>query len=325
MRRGSPARVLRRARLVDLRRRGARRRRARARRPRRPRDPERRRRAATVGEPEEPPHVLYAGPALGGEGRPRARRGGARPAARRRRRRAAPRPGAARRSASSRTTSCSGSTSAPRSSPARRCARASASSAPEAMAHGRPVVASRSAGSATSSSTARPGCSSRRGDVAALRAGARAAARATPSCARRLGDGGAGAGARRTSRGTARSSLTRHRLRGRLPAGRSARLRPREPRELTIDGVRIADDTDCWVIAEIGHNHQGSLEHVQAALRRGRRAAARTRSSSRSATTARSTRARSSTGPYENENSYGPTYGAAPRGARVRPRASTRS
>jgi sialic acid synthase len=31
-------------------------------------------------------------------------------------------------------------------------------------------------------------------------------------------------------------------------------------RELVIDGIRIADDTDCYVIAEIGHNHQGSVE-----------------------------------------------------------------
>ena len=31
-------------------------------------------------------------------------------------------------------------------------------------------------------------------------------------------------------------------------------------RELRIDGRRIADDTPCFVIAEIGHNHQGSVE-----------------------------------------------------------------
>ena len=34
-------------------------------------------------------------------------------------------------------------------------------------------------------------------------------------------------------------------------------------RELIVDGTRIADDTDCWVIAEIGHNHQGSLEQCK--------------------------------------------------------------
>jgi sialic acid synthase len=31
-------------------------------------------------------------------------------------------------------------------------------------------------------------------------------------------------------------------------------------REMVVDGVRIADDTDCYVIAEIGGNHQGSVE-----------------------------------------------------------------
>ena len=31
-------------------------------------------------------------------------------------------------------------------------------------------------------------------------------------------------------------------------------------REMTVDGVRIADDTDTYVIAEIGNNHQGDVE-----------------------------------------------------------------
>jgi sialic acid synthase len=30
--------------------------------------------------------------------------------------------------------------------------------------------------------------------------------------------------------------------------------------ELTIDGVRVGDETACYVIAEIGHNHQGDVE-----------------------------------------------------------------
>ena len=37
----------------------------------------------------------------------------------------------------------------------------------------------------------------------------------------------------------------------------------RAVRELEIDGRRIADDTPCFVIAEIGHNHQGSVEKAQ--------------------------------------------------------------
>ena len=34
-------------------------------------------------------------------------------------------------------------------------------------------------------------------------------------------------------------------------------------RELVIDGTRITDDGDCYVIAEIGHNHQGSVEKAR--------------------------------------------------------------
>src|SRR5262245_48335189 len=45
---------------------------------------------------------------------------------------------------------------------------------------------------------------------------------------------------------------------------RSPRGRPRGgkkmARELIIDGTKIYDGGDCYVIAEIGHNHQGSLE-----------------------------------------------------------------
>ena len=38
-------------------------------------------------------------------------------------------------------------------------------------------------------------------------------------------------------------------------------------RELTIDGKTIQDDGDCWVIAEIGHNHQGKLETAKEMFR----------------------------------------------------------
>ena len=31
-------------------------------------------------------------------------------------------------------------------------------------------------------------------------------------------------------------------------------------REIYIDNKRIADSTECFLIAEIGHNHQGSVE-----------------------------------------------------------------
>ena len=31
-------------------------------------------------------------------------------------------------------------------------------------------------------------------------------------------------------------------------------------RKLVIDGKVVQDDGDCWIIAEIGHNHQGRLK-----------------------------------------------------------------
>ena len=34
----------------------------------------------------------------------------------------------------------------------------------------------------------------------------------------------------------------------------------KEMRELVVGKNRVSDDGDCYVIAEIGHNHQGSLE-----------------------------------------------------------------
>ncbi len=79
-------------------------------------------------------------------------------------------------------------------------------------------------------------------------------------------------------------------------------------RELTIDGVRIADDTDAWVIAEIGHNHQGSLENAKElfaeAARCGANAVKLQKRDNRSLYTREFFDK-----PYENENSYGPTYG----------------
>src|ERR671931_965782 len=81
-----------------------------------------------------------------------------------------------------------------------------------------------------------------------------------------------------------------------------------KPRELTIDGVRIADDTDCYVVAEIGHNHQGSVEQakqlIEEAKRCGAIAVKLQKRDNRSLYTADFFNT-----PYENENSYGPTYG----------------
>jgi N-acetylneuraminate synthase/sialic acid synthase len=79
-------------------------------------------------------------------------------------------------------------------------------------------------------------------------------------------------------------------------------------RELTIDGRRISDDTRCFVIAEIGHNHQGSVERAQqlfvAAKDCGVDAVKLQKRDNRSLYT----RALYDS-PYDNENSFGATYG----------------
>jgi N-acetylneuraminate synthase/sialic acid synthase len=76
-----------------------------------------------------------------------------------------------------------------------------------------------------------------------------------------------------------------------------------------IDGVRVADDSDCYVIAEIGHNHQGDVEKakqmIDAAHASGAHAAKLQKRDNRSLfTQAYYDR------PYNSENSFGDTYGA---------------
>jgi sialic acid synthase len=79
-------------------------------------------------------------------------------------------------------------------------------------------------------------------------------------------------------------------------------------RELTIAGKRIADDSDCYVIAEIGHNHQGSLERakelVHAAAEAGVDAVKFQKRDNRRLFTRELYDQ-----PYDNENSFGATYG----------------
>jgi sialic acid synthase len=79
-------------------------------------------------------------------------------------------------------------------------------------------------------------------------------------------------------------------------------------RELIIDGVRIADDTDCWVIAEIGHNHQGSLEQAKDLFSEAARCGANAVKLQKRDNQSLYTREFFNR-PYDNENSYGPTYG----------------
>jgi sialic acid synthase len=79
-------------------------------------------------------------------------------------------------------------------------------------------------------------------------------------------------------------------------------------RELEIDGVRIADDTECYVIAEIGHNHQGDLakckEMFDAAKWAGCSAVKLQKRDNKTLYTEEMYNA-----PYNSENAFGPTYG----------------
>ncbi|HVW19091.1 MAG TPA: N-acetylneuraminate synthase family protein [Solirubrobacteraceae bacterium] len=79
-------------------------------------------------------------------------------------------------------------------------------------------------------------------------------------------------------------------------------------RALTIDGVRVDDDSQCYVIAEVGHNHQGSVEQARALLAEAKACGANAvklqkRDNRRLYTRAFYDR------PYEHENSFGATYG----------------
>jgi N-acetylneuraminate synthase/sialic acid synthase len=80
------------------------------------------------------------------------------------------------------------------------------------------------------------------------------------------------------------------------------------PRELTIRGTRIADDTDCWVIAEIGHNHQGKLDQCKELFRRAKECGADAVKLQKRDNRSLFTKAAFDK-PYENENSFGATYG----------------
>jgi len=78
--------------------------------------------------------------------------------------------------------------------------------------------------------------------------------------------------------------------------------------ELVIDGVRIADDTDCYVIAEIGHNHQGDIDKCKALFRAAKEAGASAVKLQKRDNRSLYTRDAFDR-PYDNENSFGATYG----------------
>ena len=76
----------------------------------------------------------------------------------------------------------------------------------------------------------------------------------------------------------------------------------------TIGAHEIGDHTPCYVIAEIGHNHQGSLEKARELFREARQSGAHAVKLQKRDNRGLYTRAAYNK-PYDNENSFGATYG----------------
>jgi N-acetylneuraminate synthase/sialic acid synthase len=79
-------------------------------------------------------------------------------------------------------------------------------------------------------------------------------------------------------------------------------------RELVIDGQRVCDDSPCFVIAEIGHNHQGDVEKAKELFRQAKDCGASAVKLQKRDNETLFTR-EAFNRPYDNENSFGPTYG----------------
>jgi sialic acid synthase len=79
-------------------------------------------------------------------------------------------------------------------------------------------------------------------------------------------------------------------------------------RALRIGTHEIGDHTSCYVIAEIGHNHQGSVEKARELFREAKLAGANAVKLQKRDNRALYTRAAFNR-PYDNENSFGATYG----------------
>lgn len=79
-------------------------------------------------------------------------------------------------------------------------------------------------------------------------------------------------------------------------------------RECIVQGRRITDDSDCFVIAEIGHNHQGDLEKAKELIRQAKHCGADAVKFQKRDNRTLFTREFYGKS-YEHENSFGRTYG----------------
>jgi sialic acid synthase len=79
-------------------------------------------------------------------------------------------------------------------------------------------------------------------------------------------------------------------------------------RHIRIDGVDVHDGSDCYVIAEIGHNHQGDVEKAKQLMRSAHEWGVNAVKFQKRANRTLYTRAYYDQ-PYDNEFSFGRTYG----------------
>ena len=79
-------------------------------------------------------------------------------------------------------------------------------------------------------------------------------------------------------------------------------------RKLTIDGFTITDESDCYVIAEIGHNHQGSVEKAKELFKTAKECGVNAVKLQKRDNKSLFTKA-AYYRPYDNRNSFGATYG----------------
>lgn len=79
-------------------------------------------------------------------------------------------------------------------------------------------------------------------------------------------------------------------------------------RRFTVAGRDITDDSPCWVVAEVGNNHQGSIQTAREMIRQAHLAGADAVKFQRRDNKVLYTPERYSA-PYESEHSFGRTYG----------------